>query len=65
LNEQEADMQCVILYRTHNGQVDFVRDGDAGLDIYVFPDEEAAIRDTRERLLFQAVPFQIVLLDEL
>lgn len=59
-------MECVILYRTHGGTVDFVRgDGDNGTNIAVYPNMEEAIKDTETRKLFKAVPFQIVELDEL
>ena len=59
-------MECVILYRAHNGTVDFVRgEDDNGINIAVYPNRDEAIKDTMTRKLFRAVPFQIVELTDL
>lgn len=59
-------METVILYRTHSGKVDFIREasGDES-DIAVFQNIEAAIEYAEHNALLEAVPYQIVELNEL
>lgn len=59
-------MDCVILYRTHGGRVDFIsEEEDGNINVVVFPDVDTAIDFTDHNRLLQAVPYQIVELDEL
>ncbi len=57
-------MDHCILYRTHGGTVNVILTDD-GLDIAVFPDLDAAVAAIDKFPLLEAVPYQIVCLDEL
>jgi hypothetical protein len=56
-------MECIVVYRTHGGKVDAIRDDEGELAVY--KDRDAAIADNNSRKLFNAVPWQIVELEEL
>lgn len=56
-------MECIVVYRTHRGRVDAVRDEEGELSVY--KDRDAAIADNSTRKLFQAVPWQVIELDEI
>lgn len=65
-NEKGNKMESVILYRTHGGNVDFIREASGdNSEICVFRNIEAAIEYAGHNALLQAVPYQIVELDEL
>jgi hypothetical protein len=57
--------ECVILYRTHSGHIDFIRADGNELDISVFLNHDDAVAYAEQNSLLQAVPYQIVELDEL
>lgn len=55
--------ECIVVYRTHAGKVDAIRD-DAG-ELAVYDNRDTAIADNQARKLFKAVPWQVVELDEI
>ena len=58
---------CIILYRTNDGQLCVVRDANDVNEIAIFPHWDAAIAHCESTGLFGSdkVPYQIVELDEL
>lgn len=56
-------MECIVVYRTHGGNVDAIRDELGELSVY--KNRDAAIADNQDRKLFQAIPWQIIELDEI
>jgi hypothetical protein len=57
-----ALMECVILYRTTEGEIGIVRDANE-MEIAIFPNFDAAIAHWEQTAL--RIPYQIVELDEL
>lgn len=57
-------MDHCILYRTHRGTVEAILTED-GFNMAIFPDLDAAVAAIDRFPLLQAVPYQIVCLDEL
>lgn len=57
-------MDHCILYRTHGGYVQAILEED-GEGMAIFPDLDAAVAAVEKFPLLQAVPYQIVCLDEL
>lgn len=55
-------MECVILFRWRTGRVGSVADDD---NIMVFPNHDAAVEFAEQLRFLQAVPYQVVTLDEL
>ena len=57
-------MECVILFRYHTGKVDFII-ADESAKPAVFSNMDEAIEFAQSSKFLQAVPYQIVELDEL